>query len=576
MNIFPQGITNNFQNNQLNFSYAHAALQPLCFLDVTKNLFTFMQNNGMRYNNFFPMANELLKIIEKVNSGIVPDSQNIIYYYGKKYMENQMNVISKNVLAPDPFHFLYFLFQFLHLETNMCNRFENNFFDQTLNAMKNDDYIYMQFLLFIMKTQNSIISNDFFNTVRYTYECQMCGKYFFYSLQNIYRMNIDTIRYFRDSTYPMKQGSNLDLSELFICYSGGSYNNCRNCGNNKCPRYTRICFPAKALIISLERKNHPFKNDINILPFFDLKPFISKTRTQGLNLNTIYELKAVISYINFGNNGKYFADCKVKINNNSMWIRYIDSYYQTIQPNDVCIYEPQILIYEIYNPQQTMGMNMNNPMNMGTSNLGNNNEYISFNNMNVKQAHMMYNNNNMGMINNQNMMMNNIGPMMMNQNPRMMNQNPMMMNQNPMMINEQNAMMNNNNNINKNNFQMQGSNANSMQNLFDNIKTFKNYNQVQPSDFNNMSLKVSENNIKFPQNNFINVQLQQMNNNQFLQQVNQFNNNMNSSNMKINLDLSTIPEEVSIEDAQMQNQNMMKRFPLGYEIGEQILKNEFD
>ena len=576
MNIFPQGITNNFQNNQLNFSYAHAALQPLCFLDVTKNLFTFMQNNGMRYNNFFPMANELLKIIEKVNSGIVPDSQNIIYYYGKKYMENQMNVISKNVLAPDPFHFLYFLFQFLHLETNMCNRFENNFFDQSLNAMKNDDYIYMQFLLFIMKTQNSIISNDFFNTVRYTYECQMCGKYFFYSLQNIYRMNIDTIRYFRDSTYPMKQGSNLDLSELFICYSGGSYNNCRNCGNNKCPRYTRICFPAKALIISLERKNHPFKNDINILRFFDLEPFISKTRTQGLNLNTIYELKAVISYINFGNNGKYFADCKVKINNNSMWIRYIDSYYLIIQPNDVCIYEPQILIYEIYNPQQTMGMNMNNPMNMGTSILGNNDEYISFNNMNVKQAHMMYNNNNMGMINNQNMMMNNIGPMMMNQNPRMMNQNPMMMNQNPMMINEQNAMMNNNNNKNMNNFQMQGSNANSMQNLFDNIKTFKNYNQVQPSDFNNMSLKVSENNIKFPQNNFINVQQQQMNNNQFLQQVNQFNNNMNSSNMKINLDLSTIPEEVSIEDAQMQNQNMMKRFSLGYEIGEQILKNEFD
>jgi len=562
MNIFPQGITNNFQNNQLNFSYAHAALQPLCFLDVTKNLFTFMQNNGMRYNNFFPMANELLKIIEKVNSGIVPDSQNIIYYYGKKYMENQMNVISKNVLAPDPFHFLYFLFQFLHLETNMCNRFENNFFDQSLNAMKNDDYIYMQFLLFIMKTQNSIISNDFFNTVRYTYECQMCGKYFFYSLQNIYRMNIDTIRYFRDSTYPMKQGSNLDLSELFICYSGGSYNNCRNCGNNKCPRYTRICFPAKALIISLERKNHPFKNDINILPFFDLKPFISKTRTQGLNLNTIYELKAVISYINFGNNGKYFADCKVKINNNSMWIRYIDSYYQIIQPNDVCIYEPQILIYEIYNPQQTMGMNMNNPMNMGTSNLGNNDEYISFNNMNVKQAHMMYNNNNMGMINNQNMMMNNIGPMVMNQNPMMMN-NP-------------NTMMNNNNNINMNNFQMEGSNANSMQNLFDNIKTFKNYNQVQPSDFNNMTLKVSENNIKFPQNNFINVQQQQMNNNQFLQQVNQFNNNMNSSNMKINLDLSTIPEEVSIEDAQMQNQNMMKRFSLGYEIGEQILKNEFD
>ena len=359
MNSFPQGITNNFQNNQLNFSYVHAALQPLCFLDTTKNLFSFMENNGMRYNNFFPMANELLKIIERVNSGIVPDSQNILFYYGKKYLENQMNIISKNVLATDPFHFLYFLFQFLHLETNMCNKYDNTLFNQSLNAMKNDDYIYMQFLMFIMKTQNSIISNDFFNTVRYTYDCQMCGKYFFYGLQNIYRMNIDTIRYFRDKADPMKQGTNLDLSELFICYSGGTYNNCRNCGNNRCPRYTRICFPAKTIIISLERKNHPFKNDINILSHFNLGPFISKRKTALLNLNTIYELKAVISYINFGNQGKYFSDCKIRINNNQMWVRYIDSFYQIIQPNDVCIYEPQILIYEIYNPPQAMQNNIN-------------------------------------------------------------------------------------------------------------------------------------------------------------------------------------------------------------------------
>ena len=35
----------------------------------------------------------------------------------------------------------------------------------------------------------------------------MCGKYFFYGLQNIYRMNVDTIRYFRDKTYPFKTGT---------------------------------------------------------------------------------------------------------------------------------------------------------------------------------------------------------------------------------------------------------------------------------------------------------------------------------------------------------------------------------
>ena len=542
MNSFPQGITNNFQNNQLNFSYVHAALQPLCFLDTTKNLFSFMENNGMRYNNFFPMANELLKIIERVNSGIVPDSQNILFYYGKKYLENQMNIISKNVLATDPFHFLYFLFQFLHLETNMCNKYDNTLFNQSLNAMKNDDYIYMQFLMFIMKTQNSIISNDFFNTVRYTYDCQMCGKYFFYGLQNIYRMNIDTIRYFRDKAFPMKQGTNLDLSELFTCYSGGTYNNCRNCGNNRCPRYTRICFPAKTIIISLERKNHPFKNDINILSHFDLLPFISKTRTAGLNLNTIYELKAVISYINFGNQGKYFSDCKIRINNNQMWVRYIDSFYQIIQPNDVCIYEPQILIYEIYNPPQAMQNNINNNMFNNNTIIGNNNDYISFNNMNNNLAKMMYNN-----------MMNNI-----------MN-NMMMM---------QTNMMNNNNGINMNNFQMAGfNNGNMMQNpnLLDNMKTFKNYNKVDASILNKMPLINSENKINLPQNqnNFVNFQLQQMNNNQFLQQVNQFNINNDMPNMKIDI-IPRAEKTISIQEAQMQNQNMMKFFDPGYLSCEQI------
>ena len=546
MNSFPQGITNNFQNNQLNFSYVHAALQPLCFLDTTKNLFSFMENNGMRYNNFFPMANELLKIIERVNSGIVPDSQNILFYYGKKYLENQMNIISKNVLATDPFHFLYFLFQFLHLETNMCNKYDNTLFNQSLNAMKNDDYIYMQFLMFIMKTQNSIISNDFFNTVRYTYDCQMCGKYFFYGLQNIYRMNIDTIRYFRDKADPMKQGTNLDISELFTCYSGGTYNNCRNCGNNRCPRYTRICFPAKTIIISLERKNHPFKNDINILSHFDLLPFISKTRTAGLNLNTIYELKAVISYINFGNHGKYFSDCKIRINNNQMWVRYIDSFYQIIQPNDVCIYEPQILIYEIYNPPQAMQNNINNMFNNNTI-IGNNNDYISFNSMNNNQAKMMYNN-----------IMNNI-------------MNNMMMMPNNMM---QTNMMNNNNGINMNNFQMAGfNNGNMMQNpnLLDNMKTFKNYNKVDASIFNKMPLINSENKINLPQNqnNFVNFQLQQMNNNQFLQQVNQFNINNDMPNMKIDI-IPRAEKTISIQEAQIQNQNMMKFFEPEYLAGDQF------
>ena len=476
----------------------------------------------MRYNTHFPMANEFLNLIEKVNNGITPDSQNILFYFGKKCSDNQGNLVSKNVLSPDPFHFLYFLFQFLHIETNMSNQYDTSLFNQPLELMRNDNYIYMQFLMFIIKTQNSIISNEFFNTVRYTYECPMCGKYFFYGLQNIYRMNIDSIRYFRDEANPMKKGSNLDLSELFTCFSGGCYNKCRNCGNNKCPRYTRICFPAKTIIISLERKIHPFKNDIDFWFNFDMEPFISTTRRQGMNLNTIYELKAIISYVNFGNDGKYFADCKINNGNlNNTWIRYIDSNYSLVQPNEIFTYEPQILIYEVSNKT----VNQVNGQNMMSTSFNNNNNFT------------------------------NVNPM--NNNFNIMNQ-----------IYANNIPNNNMNiNMNNNNFMM------NTQNLFENTNVNKNFSPVQPSSFQNMQLVHSNNNInpKTFSNNLINVQQQPIDNNSFMDQINQFNNN-NLPNMKISLNQSSFPKEVSVEEAQNQNQNMMKFFECDYLSGD-LMKN---
>ena len=160
-----------------------------------------MENNNIRYNNFFPLANELLKIIERVNSGNVPDSQNILFYYGKKYMENQMNIVSKNMLSPTLFIFCTFYFNFyiskliwviimiILLYLIYCGYLEKWWFC----------------LYAIFNVHNKNAKFDYFEWFIYT--CQMCGKYFFYGLQNIYRMNVDTIRYFRDKTYPFKNGN---------------------------------------------------------------------------------------------------------------------------------------------------------------------------------------------------------------------------------------------------------------------------------------------------------------------------------------------------------------------------------
>ena len=515
-------------NNQLNFSYAHSVLQSLFFLDSSQDFYNFMINNNIRFNMLFPMANELLNIFDSIRSGNIANSQNILFYYGNYYMQNKMNIHSKNVLEPDPFHFLYFLLQFLHMETNISSTFDSSLFNQNLDVMRNENLIYMLFLQFII-SQNSIISNAFFNTVRYTYKCSMCGMYYFYGLQNIFRMNIDLVRYYRDMTYPMKKGTNLELSELFLCYCGGNSVKCRHCGNSKNARYTKICFPSKIIIISLERKNHILRNDVNYMFDFDFGNYISKTKTQGMNLNTNYELKAVISYINIGIGGKYFADCKIKAKNmmQPMWFRYIDSQCFPINKNDIFNYEPQLLIYEVKN-------NFNNGTRLGIN--------LNINNFNNMNPYLMNNNMNMNMINN--MGMNN--GMEMNNN---MNLDTMLGNSNNLIY------------LNNNSSEM-------MKNMMNTMN--QSSSPVDSTLFNKITLGINDNiNNKNFINNMINIQ-NPLANNQFMMQISNFNKTSDSNN-QINLNNFSANKEININEAQIQNKNMIKYFDDGYMSASQLI-----
>ena len=502
MNSFPAGISN-MLNKNLNFSYAHSVIQSLYFLDSSKYLFDFMNYNNMRNNALFPLSNELLNIYECIKQGKTANSQNILFYYYKYYEENKYNIQSKNVLKPDPFHFIYFLSQFLHIETNITKIFDNSLYNQRLEVMKNDDSIYKMFLEFLL-TQNSIISNIFFNTVRYTYCCEKkCGWYYFYGLQNIFRMKLDSVRQYRDESNPNRKGDNLELSDLFLSYCGANPINCKHCGSKSIKRYTKLLYPAKIIIISLERKKHFFKNDLNFLFEFDIENFITKTRTQGMNINSYYELKAVISYFKSDNVGKYFADCKIKGNmNQNMWVRYIDYNYFPVNPEEVLIYEPQILIYEVKN---------NNNMKM--------NNNINFNMMN--QPNFNYNNNiNNSMMNN-NHMMNNNNHMMINNNYELNNNNNMMMNFNN----------NNLNNININN----GINNNMMNNNMMN-KNFNNNNNMKNTTIMNNNMNSNIVNINMNNNLMNNTMI--MNNNRISNNIlntnininHKMNNNMGSNN----------------------------------------------
>ena len=405
--IIPQGISHSLNANS---SYAHSVLQSLCFLQASNKIFDTINSMNMRHNPSYPLINELLNIITCVKSGKVANSQNLLYYYFNKYRQNQNSINNSNALSNDPFQFFYFLLQFLHSEINMPNYYYTDYLIQYHSIQMNDDNIYSLYMKFICNNQNSIITNTFFNIMKYTHKCQNCGIYYSYGFQHILKFNVDLYTYFRNKFFPNKHGTNLTLDDIFKCYCGGNTITCKYCGNKKALRYTKISLVADVIIIYLDRKNHVYKSDINYPFQFDIKEYMSRKNSDNLS-NIIYDLKAVISYTDYGNIGRYFVDCKVpkslfnNVNiNQDVWIRYLNS--------DICIldninriyqYEPKILVYEIAEIKKFELNNAQNPninINLEKSNFfdeyNSPNNFIGMNNNfnNSKDNINIYNNSN--------------------------------------------------------------------------------------------------------------------------------------------------------------------------------------
>jgi len=265
---------------------------------------------------------------------------------------------------------------------------------QNLQSQKNDDFMYCLFLAFFQQTQNSLITNYFINIEKYVYNCFNCGEIYSYGMKKIFRINVDTVRFYRDKLYPQRKGSKITLDDYFLCYCGGNLDRCKFCNNQKVFRYTKICCSAKVLMIYFERNNHSFHGDVDIINQFNICNYYSISRISGLNYNPNYILKACISYCN---TGKYFADCFVKnnnMNNRGYWYRFMDNQIKLLKNPliDINEYEPQLLLYElddfyfnnnlIFNPF-TMSVNNNN-MNIFINNIDNimnNAQFMIYRNM---------------------------------------------------------------------------------------------------------------------------------------------------------------------------------------------------
>ena len=328
-----------------NYSYAKSVIQSLGNLDCIKQLINLQHLEFLSNNSNFILTKEFFNILFIMNNlNKEPIIDDLVIQFKQAYIKNNSNIKSPNVLNQDPFHFLYFLLQFIHLEINRVNdkNFNiNNYNNQTVMNRKNDDYLLDLFVEFLIKTQNSYISNNFYNYNRNVYNCPQCGEYYSYSMTTILRINVESVVYYRNRIYPHKNGINLNLDDIFKFYCSNDYISCKFC-NNSTEKKIEILTPAKVLIIAFERDNHNFRNDIDFDEKININNYISqKVIDKHIQFNLNYMLKSCISYSSQIN--KYLADYY----DNGIWVRTIDSKVAKLgSKNNLFEFEPQILIYE--------------------------------------------------------------------------------------------------------------------------------------------------------------------------------------------------------------------------------------
>ena len=348
-----KGIKN--YGSQMESSFANSVLQSLSCLDCIKQWYNQLsQLYFLQMNNYPSLTKQFFILLNYLYSGNLPDSFNTISQFNFEFSKLYNNKFMKN----DPFHFLYYFLDLLHYENNYI--INPNFNKQLLifpdkNSMKNEFYMFNLYKNFLKLTQNSVISRNFYNILKYETKCTNyvlnCSSLYFFSHNKIFRFEVEKYRQFRDEAYPFRKGMNINLDDCFKCYTGGQKTQCKKCGNFDTDNFISLHFSNKVLIFAFKRNYHVFKCDID----FSTKINIANYCCQNMNgtNNSIYNLKACIGLNNFG---KYFAD--VLMNGN--WIRYIENQCMFLYDySQIHIFEPQILIYELEESQNFQNMNQN-------------------------------------------------------------------------------------------------------------------------------------------------------------------------------------------------------------------------
>ena len=391
-----KGIKN--YNNPMEASYVNSVLQSLACLDCIKIWYNNLKNyNFMHMQSFQPSITKLFfNLLHGLYLGNQVDSSFII----NQFIQESFQILKKQVQC-DPFHFLFYFLDLLHYENNYISNNMYSFFQKyknpDLKTMENKILMLNIFSNYYKNTQNSFISQNFFNTFRYKVQCTNynlnCRALYKYEIRKIILFDVNNYRIFRDQLYPERIGMKLNLVDCFKCFTGGNKCNdfkCDNCGNFIAESFTSLFYSTKVLIIAFKRQYHSYQCDIDFGTVINISQFCKYNMNGKQNGN--YILKACIS-LNYNN--KYFAD--ILINGN--WFRFLDDNYYTLNSyTEIYMNEPQLLIYELDNSyyQTLTSPNSwnNNFMMMNKPNF-----FSPFNNLQYKQNLMNLGNFNLMMKN---------------------------------------------------------------------------------------------------------------------------------------------------------------------------------
>ena len=135
--ILMKGIKNSLQGD---YSYAHSVLQSLCCLESIKEFMSRPMNDIIN-NPKFLLTNAMYDLINCLINRKEGNSFNVLNSFINTYNNYSTLIPSRNVLNKDPFHFIFFLLHFLHIENNQPKNPNYNLNQQpSLQNQQNDDF----------------------------------------------------------------------------------------------------------------------------------------------------------------------------------------------------------------------------------------------------------------------------------------------------------------------------------------------------------------------------------------------------------------------------------------------------